>query len=48
MPENCPLTNCKFHENGGCKNEQIRRINNSIEVFREGGSDCVECFEPKC
>lgn len=49
MPENCPLTNCKYYGTGGnCTNEQLKNIKNSIQAAKEGTTDCIDCFEPKC
>ncbi len=49
MPENCPLTNCKwFQEGGGCQNQEIKNLKNSVMGAKEGASDCVDCFEEKC
>lgn len=48
LPENCPLSNCKHFDNGACANEQMKNVKNSVACFKEGASDCVDCFEAKC
>ncbi|MEW6622724.1 MAG: hypothetical protein AB1420_06295 [Bacillota bacterium] len=48
MPEICPLKNCKFNQVGQCLNEDLKNVKNNVLAAKQGASDCIDCFEPRC